>query len=328
MRLHKVIIIDGSNLLYRQLKQPKLWEFSYNGKRTGAVFGFFRSLIVILRQFKEYYPIIVFDKGRSARRLALYPNYKKTEDHKADRTSNYTTTEVMDEMQEELHRQGEVILAILLRMSIPTISIRGYEGDDIIAILAKYVADGVIVTDDKDMYQLLSSNLRIFRPLRLDEDGNKGALITFDKVKHPVYNNARSYVISKAIIGDCSDNIPKICAGIGEKKAEILCDYILSCNEDPEQYLPIMRDMKKQHFTDFVENHEQFLINKQLVDLSIIQDDPLITDEITTALLKVKEVPNFIELAAILGSEGIYEIDYQKLITHVMSTKKEVVYNG
>jgi 5'-3' exonuclease len=325
--LSKVLIIDGSNLLYRQLKQSELWELSYNGKRTGAVFGFFRSLPLILQKFPMHYPIIVFDKGRSLRRLTIYPNYKKTEDLKKTNDSGYTTTSVTDEFNNELHRQGDIVLSILEKLKIPTLSLRGYEGDDLIAIISRYTTDKIIVTEDKDMYQLLNEKTKIYRPMRTDEFGNRGLLVTFDKVKHPVYNNARSYVILKSIIGDVSDNIPKVCKGLGEKKAEVICDYILSCNEDPNIYLEIIKSMDAKFFKDFVDNHEQFLLNKSLIDLSLVSYDPLVVEELRLAVNRVRDIPNFIEVVTILGQEGISSVDYQKVINHVLNTRKEVTYD-
>ena len=332
MKLGKILIIDGSNLLHRQLSQPDLWELSYNGKRTGAVFGFFRSLLVSLNRYPEHYPIVVFDKGRSARRLEIYPNYKHTEDIKAENEKRQndlsmgviTTDTQKTEYIEELYRQGDVIKALLLAMKIPTISIRGWEGDDLMAILSRIVEDGVIVTDDKDMYQLLSPKIQIFRPIRIDENGKRGEVVLFNKVKHPVFNNTRSYVIHKSIVGDNSDNIPKVADGVGEKRAEVLTDYIISSNEDPEMYLEIMSNMKEPYFKKFIDGHDQYLTNIKLIDLSLVDLDPIVLDEISTQLVLSRGIPMLIDVVKALSTEGINDFDYTKLISHVTRTQNEV----
>lgn len=332
MKLGKILIVDGSNLLHRQLSQPELWELSYNGKRTGAVFGFFRSLLVSLNKYPEHYPIVVFDKGRSARRLEVFPNYKHTEDIKAENEKRQselsmgvmTTNTPQTEYIQELYRQGDIIKALLQSMKIPSVSIRGWEGDDLMAILSRVVEDGVIVTDDKDMYQLLSPSIQIFRPIRIDENGNRGEVVLFNKVKHPVFNNTRSYVIHKSIVGDNSDNIPKVAEGVGDKRAEVLTDYIISANESPEVYLDIMKDMKEPYFKKFVENHEQFLTNVKLIDLSLVELDPMVLDEISTQLTISQGIPMFIDVVKALSVEGINNLDYTKLISHITRTQKEV----
>jgi len=329
--LGKILIIDGSNLLHRQLSQQELWDLKYQGKRTGAVFGFFRSLLVALNKYPTHYPIIVFDKGRSARRLALYPNYKHTEDVKLenDKKQNdissglITKDAAANEYLDELYRQGDVIKYLLSVMRVPVVSIRGWEGDDLMAILSRIADNGVIVTDDKDLYQLLSPTTQIFRPIRLDEDGNRGEVVTFEKAKHPVFNDARSYVVHKAIVGDPSDNIPKVAHGLGDKRAEVLTDYIISAHENPEAYLPIMSEMKEPYFKKFIDNHEQYLINKQLIDLSLIDMDPIVMSELIGELIKACQTPMLIDVVKALSCEGINSFDYTKMISHVSRTRKE-----
>lgn len=329
MQLGKILIIDGSNLLHRQLSQASLQDLKYAGKHTGGVFGFFRSLLVALSRYPSHYPIIVFDKGRSARRLALYPNYKHTDDIKQERAglkpAKYTakpTTGI--DYREELYRQGDIIISILELLKIPVIAVPGWEGDDIMAILSRLVSDGVVVTDDKDMYQLVSPNVQIFRPIRTNDDGTLGETITFDKVKHPVYNNARSYVIHKSIVGDVSDNIPKVAAGVGDKKAEIITDYIIAANEDPTVYLEVLGNMREPHFAKFIAGHDQYLINKKLIDLSLIEQDPVILNELTQQLISTNGVPSMIDIIGALHREGIQAFDYPKMISHLTRTRHEV----
>ena len=332
MQLGKILIIDGSNLLHRQLTQPTLWDLKYNGRRTGAVFGFLRSLSVILARFPAYYPIVIFDKGRSARRLALYPNYKRTEDAKqehADRAQKVSAgliskDSASSELNEELYRQGDVIRVLLGVLKIPVLTVRGWEGDDLMAMVATLVEDGIIVSDDKDLYQLLSGKIQIFRPIRTDAEGHRGELVTFDKVKHPVFNNARSYIVHKAIVGDTSDNIPKISQGLGEKRAEVLTDYIISMHEDPSIYLEIMKSMKEPYFKKFIEAHDQYLINMQLIDLSLVKMDYYILEELAMQLESCKGIPQLMDVVKTLSLGGIESLGYTRLISHITRTQQEV----
>lgn len=332
MKLGKILIIDGSNLLHRQLSQSDLWELRHNGKRTGAVFGFFRSLLVSLNRYPEYFPIVVFDKGRSARRLEIYPNYKHSEDIRLENEKKQndissglmTAGAACSEYIEELYRQGDIIKDLLSVLKIPVISIRGWEGDDLMAIISRIAQLSVIVTDDKDMYQLLSETTQIFRPIRIADDGTRGEVVTFDKVKHPVFNNARSYVVHKSIVGDNSDNIPKIAQGIGDKRAETLTDYIMSSQEDPITYLEVMSSMKEPYFKKFIDNHAQYLTNMKLIDLSLVSIDAVVLSEIYTQLTVSQGIPMLINVARALSNEGINSFDYTKLISHVTRTRKEV----
>ena len=71
----KVLIFDGSNCLHRAITEPHLWNMSYNGIKTGGIYG---VLQIIMKEFKlyNYYPIVIFDGNLSKRRLQIYPNYK------------------------------------------------------------------------------------------------------------------------------------------------------------------------------------------------------------------------------------------------------------
>ncbi len=323
MRLGKILIVDGSNLLHRQLCQPSLWALEYSGKKTGAVFGFFRSLLVILSKYPTHYPIIIFDKGRSARRLALYPNYKRKDEKKKekdDKLGFMSKLPTGEDYLKELYRQGDIIQVLLSKLKIPTLVMRGWEGDDLMAILSRLVEDGIIITDDRDMYQLLSENTAIYRSTQ-DE------VVRLSDATDPIYLNSRSYVIHKSIVGDVSDNIPQVAKGIGDRRALDLVKCIVKHNEVPEAYLEEMKTMKEGYVAKFIENHDNYLLNKHLIDLSLIDNDPAVLQELITQLVQTNGIPQLIDVITVLSSEGITAFDYQKLISHIVRTRQQVKEN-
>lgn len=330
--LTKIMIVDGSNMLHRQMHQPALAELQYNGQKTGAVFGFMRSLLVSMERYPDYYPVVVFDKGRSPRRMELYPNYKRAEDRKIERdrvkleiaNGRLPKSAGEDEFLNDLISQGEIIKSVLSSFKIPMVSIYQWEGDDIIAIISRFVKESVIVTDDKDMYQLTSPNDIIFRPIRTAEDGTRGQEVRYEDVLGSD-EGRRRFIIAKAIGGDGSDNIPQVARGLGPKRSEVIVDTIIESNEDPSTYLPILESMDNKYVKLFLENHDQYILNMKLVDLSLIDNDQSVISELANEIQRCSSDANFIEVVSALGAYGIKDFDYSRMITLLSGVKRSIL---
>ena len=98
----ELILIDGNALLYRAFYAlPSFTNFE--GVPTGAVFGFIRMLIKIMRKEEPQYIACAFDKGRKTFR------HRKSKDYKANRPT----------MPEELVAQIPLIKEALEAFRIP-----------------------------------------------------------------------------------------------------------------------------------------------------------------------------------------------------------------
>ena len=146
---------------------------------------------------------------------------------------------------EEYRRQRAELIEILHSLGIPSLRFNGWEGDDLIYILSKLTTDGIILTDDKDMIQLLSPTVSISRPIA-------GEFLTY-KDWQETHNdpNMRKYVIAKAIVGDSSDNIPKCADGVGNKTADVFANLMV---ENPDHWLDEIKSSTKKAFKSFSEN--------------------------------------------------------------------------
>jgi DNA polymerase-1 len=100
-------------------------------------------------------------------------------------------------------------------LAIPVLRQPGYEADDLIGTLARKAEqagyDVVIVTGDKDMFQLLSPQVRIYDPVKDKWFGEAECIERFG------VEPARVVEIM-GLMGDATDNIPGV-KGIGEKTA-------------------------------------------------------------------------------------------------------------
>lgn len=271
--LGKVLIIDGSYMCHRALHTPAMQELKTStGIPSGGVFGFFRMFQSEIKKWSGYYPIVCWDKGLSKRRTDLYEDYKANRQRKeADALIAAGLMPPDDEGRkyiEEYHRQRNDIIQILKAMGVPSLLIPGWEGDDLMYLISKVTDDAVLISDDKDMIQLVSPTLKIRRAMR-DE------LITWED-SDPSYRHPH-YTIAKAICGDASDNIPQVAKGVGGTSAEKLASAMESgtnLDEFKELLIKFAEEstgaiVKKANAV--LENWNQFSINYQLTDLRLVE---------------------------------------------------------
>lgn len=274
----RLLIFDGSHALHRNLSEPHLWEMkNTNGQRTGGVYG---TLQTILKESStyNYFPVVVFDGSLSKRRLDIHPNYKRYLEKKAlyESKENLTEAQLFElEYRREYNTQREILKQLLPAFGIPTIHLDNWEGDDIIYILTKLSKDSIVVSDDKDLLQLICEDedrrCRVRRGMR-DEFWDINTL----KEKNM---DTREFIACKAICGDESDNIPSACLQVGEKTAPGLYK-LYQCTlgtEFPKDEKQLVESCKKYNiskrtaYLNFNEN--QFLNNLLLMDLSLVDQD-------------------------------------------------------
>lgn len=276
----RLLIYDGSHCLHRAICEPHLWEMkNQNGQRTGGVYGTLQTILKESSTF-NYFPVVVFDGHLSQRRLDIYPNYKRNEDKKLLQESVEQLTE-MEQLQElqrqEYNTQREMLKVILPAFGIPTIHLPDWEGDDLIYVLSRLTRDSIIVSDDKDLIQLVVDEpdlrCRIRRGMR-DEFINAAWLKENDLT-------VGEFIARKALVGDPSDNIPSACFQVGEKTALGLYKiYMESTNrnmkfpENEKELETICKELnipKRKAYLNF--NEDQFLKNILLMDLSLVEKE-------------------------------------------------------
>lgn len=211
-RRPKLYIIDGYSLVYRSyfafINRPLRDKEGHN---VSAFFGFFNTLLMLVRQYAPDHLAVAMDTAAPTFRHVLYPDYK------ANRES----------APEDLHAQVPMILETLAAAGVPQVGKDGWEADDVIASLAARAAekglDTVMVTGDKDLLQLVGEHVSALRPPKKGE--NEYRLTTPTEVLEEFGVAPELIVDYLALIGDSSDNVPGV-AGIGPKGAvRLLQDF-------------------------------------------------------------------------------------------------------
>lgn len=152
----RLLIIDGHALAFRAyfaFAASNLTN-SKTGLPSGAIFGFWRMLFKLLQDEKVSHIAFTFDPGTRLERNDLY------EDYKAHRKP----------MPEDLKPQIHKIYEMLKALEFPMYKLDGIEADDIIGSLCKKFAKDfeeiVILSSDKDLYQVLDKNIHMLRGKR------------------------------------------------------------------------------------------------------------------------------------------------------------------
>ncbi|MDO5569491.1 MAG: DNA polymerase I [bacterium] len=198
--MKKVILVDGNNLLFRSyyatIYAGKTMTNS-KGLETNALYGFVNMVNKIISEEQPKYMVVAFDKGKTFR-------HDKYQTYKAGRI----------ETPESLIKQFPIAKQILVAMGIKYLEIDNYEADDIIGTIAKMIDNndgfvGTIVSSDKDLLQLISSDIEV-KLLK-----QKGYIrYNYDIFVKEYGIEPVGIIDLKGLEGDSSDNIPGV-KGIG-----------------------------------------------------------------------------------------------------------------
>src|SRR5256886_802675 len=151
-------------------------------------------------------------------------------------------------------------------MRLPVLEERGYEADDVIGTIAteasKQGYEVLIVSNDKDMMQLVGKNVRT---LKTGSGGAKSdILVDESKVQELLGVPAEKVVDYMALLGDTVDNIPGA-KGIGEKgAAELITKF--GCVEKALDHAAEVSN--KRYREALQQQRDQVLLSKQLATIA------------------------------------------------------------
>ena len=201
----RLYLIDAYAMIFRGyyalIRNPRLTS---KGLDTSAIFGFTNSLIELIKRERPTHLAVVFDVGRENVRTAYFEEYK------ANRSE---TPEAIRIAVPYIHR-------ILEAMKIPNLGVEGYEADDVIGTIAgKAEKEGYttfMVTPDKDFGQLVTENIKIYKP---GMKGGDAEVLGVAEIKEKYgIDDPKQVIDILAMMGDAVDNIPGL-QGVGEKTA-------------------------------------------------------------------------------------------------------------
>ena len=202
----RIFLIDAYALIYRSyfafIQRPLT---NAKGENTSAPFGFTGFLLDIREKLAPDYLAVVFDAGDSFRE-EVYADYKATR----------------EKMPDDLRASLGWIRDIVDGFHDAVVELEGYEADDVIGTLAMKARDAgleaVIVSGDKDFYQLVGPGIHLMNPGRGGPTGVASEWVTEVNASEKFGIPPGQVADYLALIGDASDNVPGA-PGIGPKTA-------------------------------------------------------------------------------------------------------------
>jgi len=242
----QLFLIDGHALCYRSFYAIKGLTTS-KGQATNAIYGFVNTLRKILRDYEPAYMAVCFDVAAKTRREEKYAEYKIQR----------------PVMPDDLISQIPEIKKIVKTYNLPICERAGYEADDMIATIVSKFGNRdieiVVVSDDKDMFQLVNENVRIF-------SARKDQLLNYRDIKRLIGIEPQYVPDLIGLAGDSTDNIPGV-KGIGGVTARKLINAYGSI-EDIYKHLD---DIKPPRLRTILEEHRQDAIFSK--GLALLESD-------------------------------------------------------
>jgi DNA polymerase I len=289
----KLFLVDAMAHVYRAFFAPMPQRLTGpGGIPTNVPFLFGNILKRLINDYQPKYIGIVFDPPGATFRDKLFEKYK------AKRPP----------MPDEMRVQLPYVRALCAAMRLPILEEKGYEADDVIGTIAKQAAkqdfEVLIVSNDKDMMQLVGKNIRT---LKTSSGGAKSDVIVDEaKVQELLGVPAEKVIDYMALLGDTVDNIPGA-KGIGEKgAAELIQKY-----GKVESALDHADEVSNKRYREALQlQREQVMMSKQLA--TIATDVPMELDLDTlqrrepdvAALATLYRELGFSSLLRELGSEA------------------------
>lgn len=251
----RIAVVDGNSLMHRAYHAVPPTMNAPDGTPTNAIFGFLSMLIKYAEAIQPDAIICAFDAGKPAFRLEALEQYK------AQRPP----------MDQELRVQFPVMEELLECMNIPVVKVKGWEGDDILGTIAarneQLGYETLLITGDKDAYQLVNGHTRIATTKKANAD------VLFygpDEVFERYGVHPDQFIDFLGLMGDSVDNIPGV-PGIGEKTAAKLLARFGSMDGIYEH----LDELKGKQLENLRDNRDQAYLSREVATIVCDVDFPL-----------------------------------------------------
>jgi DNA polymerase-1 len=247
----RVFLIDSMSHIFRAFYAPMANRAAplqtSRGQVTQAVFIFTNMLRKLLLDEQPKYIAAVFESGEKTFRHETFSDYK------ANR----------QQMPDDLASQLPYIKRLCEAYNVPTISVPGFEADDVIGALAVQAADqglqAVIVSNDKDMCQMVRDPLIVCMRQNSQVIKRKEPVPPIEWcdeawVEKKFGVTAAQVVDLLGLMGDSVDNIPGA-PGIGAKGAV----QIIQTYGSIENALAHWEEVKHKTYRESLRNNAEII---------------------------------------------------------------------
>ena len=313
------LLVDGLNVFTRHFcSNPTLGA---NGQAVGGIVGFLNELGQKCEFLSPRRVIVVWEGGGSPRRRALFAEYKMK--RKPQKLNRYYEGEIPDTIGNR-NWQVATLVQILKLLPVQQSYVTDCEADDVIAYVARYRLKEdpcVIMSSDKDYYQLLDHRVRVWSPTSKSFVNEPDVLTRFGCT-------AKNFVSTRCFVGDGADGIPGI-GGAGWKtmakrfpevagEAPLGTDDIVSLAESR------VTQKGPQLFRSVVDGAVEARLNWQLMHLDVTSLSGTQVGKIDSGLESFRPEANKMEYLRCIVKSGINNFDRERvffqLTSHLLHT--------
>lgn len=251
--MKRVVLIDGKNLAYRVHFTHR--GLSSHGFPTSVLYGALANLLSMSRRIPDTPFVWCWDgAGKTWRHKMAAATYKATRE---EMRQNHASDVAL------LHQQLPVLKKFLINTGFKVYEVPRLECDDLIGILTKEIIardlfdEVIIYSGDKDFYQFIGERVKQVKGMR---DG-KLAWADPKEIKEEFGIPVSKWTQLRAIIGDPSDNIPRIFPGVGPKTAaKFVLAGIDASQEKPPKGVQLQYIIRKKE-VDFKASWDKVRLN-------------------------------------------------------------------
>jgi DNA polymerase-1 len=309
--MKRLLVVDAlNNFIRNYVVMPHL---SQNGDPIGGIVGFLLSLQKIVRETRPDGIVIAWDgEGGSLRRKQSVKEYKEGRNPlRLNRSIRAMSNS--EESENKLWQQMK-LFEFLNQTPVIQLLFDSVEADDLIAYTCHNERfedwQKIIVSSDKDFYQLLDDKTVVMRPIQKEVVNKKQVLEEYEI-------SPKNFAIARAISGDKSDNLPGI-SGVGlstvakrfpflKEDREYLFDDLVEYSNNLEKKYKIHEVLE--------ENRDLVLTNYQVMQL----DRPMLGFEdvkkIDWIFDNMEYAFNATEFRKLMLKEGLGEVNFTDLFT-------------
>jgi 5'-3' exonuclease len=263
----RLLLIDGHYYVYRSFFAiPNL--SNSRGEPTNAIFGFTKTLRLMIKHLQPDLGAVVWDEGMPERRVKLQPAYKETR------------KEMPQPMVPQLEYIQEKLTGLI---GFTNISLPNTEADDLMGCYAMAACkrkgmEVILATNDKDLYQLIGPCVKVYTTAKADLASPKDAFALLGETEATVKWEVAPKMIGDvlALTGDSVDNIPGV-GGLGRKTASALIREFGGLDGLLANVEKVKSDKMR---IKLIAAREQILQNRKMVELDCHMDLPAPIDEL------------------------------------------------
>ncbi len=313
----RALIVDALNIFIRNyVVSPRL---AVNGQPIGGLTGFLYSLQKVIRESKPDAVVICWDgPNGSKRRKEKMKEYK---DGRAPIRLNRDVRILTDdeELRNKIWQQSRLMeylsITPVYQLRVPEI-----EADDVISYIVNIKMkpwQKVILSADKDFYQLCDDKTVIFRPHE-DRVWSKNTIVAEYEI-HP-----ENFALARAMVGDKSDNIagvPQVGWATLKKRLPMLMEprtiYLNEikdyCEQEERKELQSKKKAKVQIYSTILNMMDEIKRNYEIIQLYTPNISTRDTEVISATLAEQPTSFNKTQFTKMMVEDGITDLSLTEL---------------